>query len=94
MLPRWWLLGIRYSTFRLAESHASQSGIHILLLLILFGDSCPRHNEISTSHKHMNRFVHRNVKLDLVLNKITYSCLGKIQTLPVIKSRIGKRRED
>ena len=48
---------------------------------MLFGDSCPDIMRISTSHKHLKRFVHRNVKSDLVLNRIACYSSVKITTI-------------
>lgn len=55
---------------------------------ILFGDSCPDIMRISTSHKHLKKFVHRNVKSDLVLNRMAHYSSVKITTFPMIKRGI------
>lgn len=55
---------------------------------ILFGDSCPDIMRISTSHKQLKKFVHRNVKSDLVLNRMAHYSSVKITTFPMIKRGI------
>lgn len=78
LLPRWWLLDIRYSTFSLAVL-CLEVRVPYTFAADTFWWQLPQHNEISTPHKHLKGFVHKNVKLDLVLNRRTYYCSGKIQ---------------
>ena len=53
----------------------------------MFGDSCPDIMRISTSHKHLKKFVHRNVKSDLVLNRMAHYSSVKITTVSYDKKR-------